>query len=471
MENEYIEKICERIVRRLGITPGNPDFERALAQFLPVSMIPDLSVSDLPGVGKHTTHDVMYSYECMNEDGVTTGVEWETDQEIVDYTPPSAYLSSLFNDFVDEGPVDDEAHAFVQDISQTALGLENPECQVTIYTGSRYDCATLDMNGNITEETLDHDLETSTEMLTFVGLPGLCSAVRFDVFSHKGEDAYNKWKEDQERKLVSASEAKVIRREALSSSMAPAMLFDLSDTEHLIRAVGCAPDRSGAMHPLPTQVMTSSGFGPRRGFIGRQPVLDKNFIVTVPVAAGYNTRQRRFRWFGAAMKTVGKDRMEGDNYRGVLSDVLETIQRDVADMVGEEAVRPFSLRPLAQTQVDLQYRNGASTKVWVDIWPVTDTIGLAIAVPASSTGRDVRRFSNWTGNRGTGLSITTSIRMTPGHLGVLLGGGMGGRFLSALCPDPVLNLSTKKLNALRDRVLRDVLNERTTLFVLEGVHS
>ena len=464
MDNQYISEICNRIVGKLGYTPGTPDFDRMLSEYLPFMCIVDPVRSGQTECGTQVYHNVH-----------------DDRDELEPGRPTSAYLRSTFNDVIEPGAVDIDGLAFVQDDSQTLNGLREPVTLVALTSGPRDDLMTYEPADTYVVDELGDEIHLNQLISRFEGFGDIwmhhdfepqLDLVITEERNHRSYRSYEKWMEAKVGGKT-ALDGRAVRRDVILSSVAASMHSNLSDIEHLQRAVGVYPDQydQRVLHPLPTQVMTNTGFRPRRGVVGSQPILGRHLIATVPVEAGYNKRQKRFRWFGAAMKVVGRDRRDQDVFRINLSDVYDLLLRDVAELVGDENVRPFSLRPLAQTRIALRYQNGNTTTVWADVWPLTDRIGIAVAVPASSDGRDVRRFSNWSSRQGTGLACTSRIKVTPQHLGVLLGGGMGSQFLQACCPDPVLNLSTKRLDALRDRVLKVLLGEETCLLVLEGVHS
>ena len=210
------------------------------------------------------------------------------------------------------------------------------------------------------------------------------------------------------------------------------------------------------------------GFMSTRMFNGLQPAaLQLSMMTVVPVEAGFNRAERRFKWFGRNLKLVGKDKPCKDTFQLPLSAVMAYLRSDLRDYdVHDEFTSINSLRPRAHAMVNWSGSEFHSS-VKVSVYPLTALIGIAVAT-SSSGGRNVKRLWNCNQRRQTGKVIKQKkVRIPPEAIETFMHFSKGRTFIEAGAPEPVLNLSTYRLEALRRKVLNLALEEKPMLLILE----
>jgi len=200
------------------------------------------------------------------------------------------------------------------------------------------------------------------------------------------------------------------------------------------------------------------------------PVLSDGCIYIAPVLRG--NRGGKFGWFGRSYKSVGLRKPTRNHFTTNLGSVVEAVQHAVASEVYPDIVQRCAIRPLGRTIVAPGNRG-----VTADVWPITDKVALAVAIPNSqSSGGAVRRLTHWSsGNLGScssgkinlGPTLVRMIISAPQHRK----GNRHADFLLKGAPEPVVRMTGPTLDRICSLAVRRTFEEETTLIVLEGVRD
>lgn len=450
--NLYTEQLVNKIVLALGVKPNDPDFDKLADQFRPLSDVRDVYNVYPRTAASSQEAELLYSY--TDDEGKTA---WEVDVGDYRMIHASGMAASLFIDAgIEADGVRIDGCAYRMDDSHTIRDLEDPCDDVHLYAPGTL------LDFTLPDPSLDQEVELSTLWhggCPYQDLPTL-------VFKDKGK--YDQRWEDEKS---SAS-----RRERVSHketwSLRAAMVSNPDDLDHLKRVLGITVNPKGWLEVPRPGVFTGAGYGSGVIYQGRVPSLDLSHVRIVPSAAGYNYRERSFKWFGRTLKICGPDRQCEHPSHIRLSDLWDMLASDAIELLGNGVVSTASLRPLARAYIDLKNRAGSTSRQGMSVWPLTQKIGLAVALPSSSDGRNVKRVYQYVDSRTTGLVSTSRTRIPAEALELVVSNKFGLlQFLGSGSPDPVLNLSTDRIDKLRKKFFRALMNEETVVFLLEGIKA
>lgn len=448
--NVYTEQLVNRIVSKLGVKPGDRNFDRLADTFRPLSDVTDVIHAFPLTAPSYQEAQLLYLYEAR--DG-STG--WDIDRGDERHRLGSGMACSLFIDAgVEADGVRIDGDPYRMDVSFCYEGVEDPCTDVHVCEPGTF------LDFTLPDLSLDEEFEPET--LWHGGAP----THRLPDLVFKDEKKWeNRWNE------VSGSAS---RRERISHketwSLRAAMVSNPDDFNHLKRVLGLSVHPKGWLEIPRPGVFTGAGHGSGVLYQGHVPSLDLSHVRIVPSEAGYNYRERSFKWFGRTLKICGPDRQDKDTYRLTLSQLWDMLAKDAIEVLGHDVVSTASSRPLARSYIDLTNREGKTSRQGMSVWPVTQRIGLAVAIPSSSDGRNVKRVYQYVDGRTTGLVSTSRTPIPPEALELIVSNkyGLLG-WLGSGCPDPVLNLSTSRIEKLRKKFFSALLSEETVVFMVEGI--
>jgi len=448
--NSYTEQLVNRIVSKLGLRPGDRNFNQLADTFRPLSDVTEV-VHAFP-LTAPTYQDANFLYSYEDKDG-NTG--WDVDAEDRRVRLGSGMACSLFIDAgVEVDGVRIDGDPYLMDVSFCLEGVEDPCDDVHLYEPGTF------LDFTLPDPSLDQEFEPAT--LWHAGAP-MHQLPELFIKDEK------KWEERWNKAVGSAS-----RRERISHketwSLRASMVSNPDDFNHLKRVLGITVNPKGWLELPRPGVFTSAGYGSGVIYQGHVPALDLSHVRIVPSVAGYNYRERSFKWFGRTLKICGPDRQDKDAHQLTLSQLWDILSNDAIEILGHDALSTASTRPLARSYIDLTNREGKTSRQGMSVWPVTQRIGLAVAIPSSSDGRNVKRVYQYVDGRTTGLVSTSRTPIPPEALELVVSNkyGLLG-WLGSGCPDPVLNLSASRIEKLRKKFFTSLLSEETVVFMVEGI--
>jgi len=220
-------------------------------------------------------------------------------------------------------------------------------------------------------------------------------------------------------------------------------------------------------YTLPVEWFSDSGLTPEEAF---NPVVSNGNVFIAPVYSGYSRQGPR--WFGAAFKSIGAKTRKKEHEVLPLGSVITKLHSTVKSLVGEEVLSALSIRPLGRTRFAPGRR-----AVIADVWPITDYVSLAVAIPNSGEVNDkVRRLTHWSSGTLGACSLGT-IKLCNTLFAMLTdtrSAGNGTRhadFLWRGMPEPLIRINGPILDRIMNLTVRKTFEESPTLIVLEGLHS
>ena len=204
-------------------------------------------------------------------------------------------------------------------------------------------------------------------------------------------------------------------------------------------------------------------------------------VLSLPVAAGWHFKSKRFRWFGQEIKTVENHTYVRDKrecFRSTMSVILADLRTYLEREFGEECVPiQHNVLPPARTNLMISEQTGS---ISAPVYLVNDKVGIAVAQPRRKRGRteareffNASRFSLDADTRYMSVVRTQPSVVNPcqHHSAKLMEskhGGMLGQVLNTQVPDPIVWAHPTHYNQLRGELVDRICLGKRTLVILEG---
>lgn len=221
----------------------------------------------------------------------------------------------------------------------------------------------------------------------------------------------------------------------------------------------------GSMSYAPS-VLTRSRMAP--------PHFQDDQISIVPAGASFMHTHGKTVWFDKPdlHNVAGKRNTRGARTVLTITDVARMLREHVQRECRIEDLPPLTDHPYVMGR--FISRRGDQP---MSIWPITDRVGIAVAVPSTQTrNRSIRDFYFSRASKTGRVSLQRSVNLSPLHLILISGVGeegagrdvIRGKWLLKGCPIPLVNLPRRITPKLLHQVVDAVFSEEKKLFVFEA---